>query len=236
MLSLNPFRSQSSADHHELGFARSLVEQYERRLKYENKRDHYSNILWRTETQLRRYDVLELHNCIVLSKYYGTQSSSFYTQLQQLQSLTEKKALLEQQLSLLENLIHSYDERTEILFNRNDELLRIYFDDYDYLLEFRKSRYAYTRIYEIDTKLRYLRFRVESLLKKIYGRIHRDIRQMIRSIKRFLLHAMNDEDDIDDDVVPVLLTSLINHSIHSYGKKGNNQRAEEAKQRQGFKF
>lgn len=194
--------------HFELDGLRLQTERYERTLGYEKKILLYKSLLRRVEQSLRKYQG-------VTSTFISVsdEASSDWFELiptHSLELLRRKQELLERLIGMAELIKFVGDDTDDTIFKNLEKELDSYLDEYDYLIPWIPTGYPVERITFFEEKIRTNHVKITVLLRKIYGRIYRDIRMSIRAMIRFLHISVDDKEDVADDFAFVLSKSFSN--------------------------
>jgi hypothetical protein len=214
------FISHAAWDHIAVTDIQSWLEYSEKKLKYQEKVGFYQRVLSRASSKLRACNVFGMPGGINTP---GGPLSSLYYQLVDWNRLSEKCMLLEQIISVGEQIAYDYDEGSELFFKKLEKELSGYLDIYDEFLESHYWAVATSPVYAVSASLiseiKTLKVRLRLLLKKIYHRSYFDMRRHIRSMVRFLFIKSDDDADVSNAVVSADSISLHNILNPSSWKK-----------------
>ena len=221
------FISHHHKDHAELQSLQDLIRRYQREHEYKEKINKYNRIHDKVQIRLEDFKAIIFPGGSV--DRLGNVSNSLHRELIEVDRLQRFSTILKQLLTLASKTINDYKENTEFLFKTYEAVIHHEYGDllaqYDEKPRFDIYNWIVSRQRELKDKIHYLNARRKHLLKKLYSRVKRDIRQIIRRIHQFLFKNMDDEAHVINVVYAPLIITLNNPSIHNSGKETNNRAA-----------
>lgn len=202
MVSISLYNASHPNDFYNLELLRTREKRLAKKIYYKQKLDFYKTVLSRIEG----IQFSPLSNALSLSIFTSTQCylGTIFPNSLNTPELTQKKALAKELIEWASCLEISFDERSERIFSKFEQQILPYLDDYDNLnvsisINETPVCLSFHAVYKEATLLSSVKKQISILLRKIYHKTIRDIRNHIRCIIRYIFICVDDEGDLAID-------------------------------------